>query len=265
MGFAFVCLLCWATPSAIAQQKADQSPSAAPFQITDNSFLVEEAFNQEAKIFQNIFNGVHGGDEWAFAFTQEWPLVTQTHQLSYTLAWARTESHNELGVTLINYRWQALMEGPGRPAFSPRLSVILPTASGSSPDQSSGLQINLPFSKQTGDVYWHWNAGLTWLPSAGDGEEKRSLESPFFAGSAIVRLLPMLNAMLESVVLLQEEPLPTGTTRDKSFTLSPGVRGGWNLGDTQLILGFAVPVTWNGGDRDTAAFFYLSYELPFKK
>jgi hypothetical protein len=258
-------LLWLTTASAIAQQPAPQKPVAAPFDITDNSFLVEEAFNQEPGIFQNIFNGVQDNDRWAFAFTQEWPLWTQTHQLSYTLAWAHARDDNEFGVTLINYRWQALMEGPGRPAFSPRLSVILPTASSGSADQSAGLQVNLPFSKQTGDVYWHWNAGLTWLPSAGDGEDARSLENPFFAGSVIVRLRPMLNAMLESLVLLREEPVPGGTTRDKSFTLSPGVRGGWNIGDSQLILGFAVPVTWNDGDQDAAAFFYASYELPFKK
>jgi hypothetical protein len=258
-------MLWFATASAIAQQQATQKPAAAPFDITDNSFLVEEAFNQEPGIFQNIFTSVHDTDQWAFGFTQEWPLASQTHQLSYTLAWAHTPDDNEFGVTFINYRWQAMMEGPGRPAFSPRLSVILPTASIESADHSSGLQINLPFSKQTGDVYWHWNAGLTWQPSAGDGEDARSLESPFFAGSAIVRLMPMLNVMLESVVLLQEEPLAAATTRDKSFTLSPGLRGGWNIGDSQLILGFAVPVTWDGGDRNTAAFFYASYELPFKK
>ena len=74
-----------------------------------------------------------------------------------------------VGDTLLNYRYQALMEGPGRPAFSPRASLVLPigqrqaTASGNG---SYGLQVNLPFSKQTGDWSWHWNAGLTWLPRA---------------------------------------------------------------------------------------------------
>jgi hypothetical protein len=81
----------------------------------------------------------------------------------------------------------------------------------------------------------------------------------------ILRLHPMFHAMLESVVNFEEiTTLPT-STRERLFTLSPGARGGWNLGDQQLILGFAVPVTWGEGERDTAAFFYLSYELPFKK
>ena len=57
-----------------------------------------------------------------------------------------------------------------------------------------------------------------------------------------------------------------GTSRDTTFTLSPGVRGGWNVGDQQLILGVAVPITWAGGEQPRpGCFVYLSYELPFKK
>ena len=64
-----------------------QAPeSESPFKIEDNSFLVEEAFNQEAGIFQNIFGAARVGGKWATAFTQEWPVVSQTHQLSYTVA-----------------------------------------------------------------------------------------------------------------------------------------------------------------------------------
>ena len=38
---------------------------AEPFEVTDNSFFVEEAFNQEAGIFQNIFGWVrHRGGSW---------------------------------------------------------------------------------------------------------------------------------------------------------------------------------------------------------
>jgi hypothetical protein len=37
------------------------------------------------------------------------------------------------------------------------------------------------------------------------------------------------------------------------------------VGDQQLILGVAVPVTWVAGGHDTAAFVYVSYELPFRK
>jgi len=130
------------------------------------------------------------------------------------------------------------------------------------------MQFNLPFSKQSGDIYWHWNAGLTWLPQAEldtNSDDTASLELPFLAGSAIYRLRPMFHLMTESVITFAETRIPGGTERETLFTVSPGVRGGWNLGDKQLILGFAVPVTWGGGETEPGAFVYFSYELPFKK
>ena len=81
---------------------------------------------------------------------------------------------------------------------------------------------------------------MTWLPSAEDRRRKRTAStSPFLAGSAIVRLQPMLHAMLETVLLFDEQAEPR--YREKTFTLSPGVRGGWNIGDHQLILGARGP------------------------
>ncbi|HEU4892828.1 MAG TPA: metal-dependent transcriptional regulator [Vicinamibacterales bacterium] len=257
-------LLLLLTNPVQAQPQQPFQPATEPFRISDNSFLVEEAFNQEAGIFQNIFNAARSEQVWASTFTQEWPIASQTHQFSYTLAWANGERF-DFGDVLLNYRYQALMEGPGRPAFSPRLSVILPTASDPDVGDSPGLQFNLPFSKQTGDVYWHWNAGMTWRPSADFGNGSENLASPFFAGSAIARLKPMFHAMLETVLAYEDLPSIIGTGHERLLTLSPGVRGGWDLGDKQLVLGLAVPVTWAAGGHETAAFFYVSYELPFKK
>lgn len=254
-----------------AQTPAPASLSARPFEITDNSFLVEEAFNQEAGVFQNIFGAIRSsGDTWAPAFTQEWPMGAQTHQFSYTLSWLSSQGTSGFGDTLINYRNQVWMEGPGRPAFSPRISLVVPTGSVERGlgRGSAGLQINLPFSKQAGNVYWHWNAGLTWLPQVDvtpGTDDHVSLATPFLAGSGIYRLRPMFHLMLESVAQFEEYPFGDGTARETFVTLSPGARGGWNVGDHQLILGFAVPVTWGGDDTEKAAFFYFSYELPFKR
>src|SRR4029077_9357086 len=61
------------------------APKPEPFAILDNSFLVEEAFNQEAHIFQNIFGAVRQAGAWQMTFTQEWPAPSIRHQLSYTI------------------------------------------------------------------------------------------------------------------------------------------------------------------------------------
>jgi len=52
---------------------ASQSP-----RIEDNSFLIEEAYNQERGVVQHIsaWERSLGSSAWGFAFTQEWPLVT---------------------------------------------------------------------------------------------------------------------------------------------------------------------------------------------
>lgn len=271
---ARVVLLCVVLGGVARAQTTQGTPSRsdpAPFAITDNSFLVEEAFNQEPGIFQNIFGAVRTNGSWAAAFTQEWPVESQKHQLSYTLVWLDAEGHNGFGDLLVNYRYQALMEAPGRPAFSPRVSMILPTgrARDGLGSGSPGVQINLPFSKQAGDWYWHWNGGLTWLPRAESDFDEQSpsrredLMAPFLAGSAIYRLRPMFQLMLEGLVVFDESIVVRGTDRDTAFTVAPGLRTGWDIGEHQLILGFAVPITWSDGDRDPGAFLYCSYELPF--
>lgn len=253
---------------------AQTSQPSEPFQITDNSFLVEEAFNQEAGVVQNIFGVTRLQGVWAATFTQEWPVPGVTHQLSYTATVLNNEGTSGLGDLLLNYRYQALTEAPGKPAFAPRLSLILPTGNS---DQglgngSFGLQINLPFSKQTGDWYWHWNAGLTWLDRAratfqhGDLVIKQEhwLASPFLAGSSVYRLRPMVNLMLESLVAFDEVLDENGTDRATTFTLSPGVRGGWDIGDKQVVVGAAVPISWSD-TTSTGVYLYFSYELPFKR
>jgi hypothetical protein len=253
--------------AAVAPADA-QTAAAESFAIVDNSFLVEEAFNQEPGIFQNIF-GLHAADgDWEASFTQEWPVRSQLHQFSYTMPVASLSPHTGVGDVLVNYRYQALLERPGVPAFSPRVSLILPTGSeerglGSG---SWGWQVNLPFSKQRGDVFFHWNAGFTLVPRAlGAGDARVNLFSPHLAASAIYRVRPMLNVMLEGVAQFEEIPDGPGTSRESVYTLAPGLRGGWNLQDHQMIVGVAIPVQMTGETTNTGAFFYLSYELPFKR
>ena len=126
--------------------------------IEDNSFLVEEAYNQEAGVVQHIFNAVYTKDArrhgWQFSFTQEWPVYGLDHQLSYTIPSFHLvddgDHQNGIGDVLLNYRYQALEEGPGKPAFAPRFSLILPTGSRNRGTGNGvvGYQWSLPFSKK---------------------------------------------------------------------------------------------------------------------
>jgi hypothetical protein len=76
----------------------------------------------------------------------------------------------------------------------------------------------------------------------------------------------MFNVMLETLAEFEQGIGATGAAeRVNLFTVSPGFRTGWNISDHQLIVGFAVPITFAGDATDSAAFVYLSYELPFRR
>lgn len=270
----FLCVLLPFTALAQSTQGAASVASSRPFAILDNSFLVEEAFNQEAGIFQNIAVFQRNSGVWEFGFTQEWPIGSQKHQLSYTIPFAGASGSSGFGDVMINYRYQALDEDPGRPAASPRISLILPSGSDEFTNNSLGLQLNLPFSRQRNDWYFHWNAGFTWHPDAKLPAnnttvvpDSGSLFTPHLSASGIYRVRDMFNVMLESVLEFEEAvaDFSGATDRQTVFTLSPGARGGWNLQDHQLVVGGAIPITWVASDSSAGILLYLSYELPFKR
>ena len=253
--------------SGFAQEKAPDLSEAKKFEIVDNSFFVEEAFNQDRGVFQNIFSWSRDGSgDWIASFTQEWPAPNVTHQLSYTVPFVGGAMPTHFGGVLLNYRMQVFGERQRRPAFSPRFSVILPTGRNIDETDRPGVQFNLPFSKQFGDFYVHLNAGATWLHGVSAGETSRAnLTSPVYAGSVIWHTRSYLNLMLESVLTMQDTVIDEdSTSAQRIATIAPGIRGGWTIGDRQVVLGGAVPITLAEGEpRSTAFLLYFSYELPF--
>jgi hypothetical protein len=244
-------VLCSSAYAGQAAPAAPARPAPRPFAITDNSFFVEEAFNQEAGVFQNIvtFRRDRSGD-WDAGFTQEWPLFSHAHQISYTIPYVSAGTRIGLGDALINYRYQVWDESASHPAFAPRVSWVLPTGdTARGLGGGNGLDITLPFSKQVDDVYLHWNAGFTQQDSF----------TPRIAASGIWRAAEMFHVMLESVVEWEEEPLG----RSAVATISPGFRTGWNKGDAQTVFGFAVPASFSEAANTVGVFGYFSYELPF--
>jgi hypothetical protein len=249
-----------------AAARAGAQPAA--FEIMDNSFLIEEAFNQPAGIFQNIFSWSTSDGDWDATFTQEWPVRGQRHQLSYTIPFAGLESASGIGDVLLNYRYQLATESARGPAVSPRLSVVLPTSREVVGTGAAGLQVNMPFSKQRGDLYVHWNAGFTWLPrvDAGEnGDAHVALTSPHAGASGIWRVTPMFNLMLETLLVWEDAIRGPNfsTAREATLTLSPGFRRAWNVRDHQIVVGAAVPFSRTEGSTGTAFLTYFSYELPY--
>ncbi len=258
-----------AVPTARAQELA------APA-IADNSFFIEEAYNQEAGVVQHISTFLVAGPEdrdLLYSFTQEWPFHSQRHQLSYTLPLSRLDGESAgFGDILLNYRRQ-LGSGSQRWAVAPRISAVLPTGDVGSGlgDGSPGLQLNLPLSYQlAGGVVTHWNAGVTLLPWARGprlaGERpKRTLVHFNLGGSLIAPTQSPVQVLVEQLVLFEQSIDGGGeVTRATTWITSPGIRAAVNLGSLQIVPGAALPFTRSGGETTMDLFLYLSLEHPFK-
>lgn len=247
---------------AVAEDK-DNRPAAG---IQDNSFLIEEAYNQEAGVIQHIQGLRRVNKDWFYAFTQEWPVFTQTHQFSYTVpySWIRTDDGRQSGFgdVLLNYRYQLSMESATRPAIAPRASLILPTGNDDKGlgSGSYGAQFNIPMSKIVSDrITLHGNAGLTHLFDVQD----RSPTSYFLGGSVIYAVSRDFNLMLEALHEWNESVNGFGDIeRERVFTLSPGARYALNFeNETQVVFGAAAPIQFSqDGKRDYGVFFYFSVE-----
>src|SRR5207244_1205104 len=141
----------WLNASSIRNELSMISQGTRPFEIIDNSFLIEEAFNQDAGTVQTIGTvRMSARNDWESSLTQEWPLLGHTHQVSYSIPYAATTGARGVGDVMLNYRFQLMGDRNGTPAFSPRLSLILPTGSSARGlgEGGVGWQMNLPFSEQ---------------------------------------------------------------------------------------------------------------------
>ena len=248
---------------------ADEQDKRLAAGIQDNSFLIEEAYNQEAGVVQHINNLRRQGKDWLYTFTQEWPMGSQTHQFSYTVpySWLRTDTGREdgFGDVQLNYRYQLSMESDSRPAIAPRASLILPSGNDDKwlGAGSYGAQFALPVSKIVTDrVTLHGNAGLTHYFDIKD----QSPTSFYLGGSVIYAVNRDLNLMLEALHEWNENVNDVGAIeRERLFTLSPGARFALNLdGGTQVVVGAAAPIQFaQDGKRDYGAFLYFSVEHNF--
>lgn len=242
--------------------------------IQDNSFLVEEAYNQDEGVVQHISEFARTGrtGAWVGTFTQEWPAAGLRHQLSTTATLARTDSGERgLGDFAVNYRYQLAGDGNAKLAVAPRLTLFLPTG-----DDRRGLgagapslQVSLPVSTVFSSSWVaHWNAGATWTPSARDPAGDRADTSAWNVGASLVFTGSRLgDALLETVYSkFRTVKGRRSTTGDSYAFVSPGVRWAWDFpSGLQIVPGVAVPIGVGRSSHDRQVLVYLSFEHPFRK
>jgi Putative MetA-pathway of phenol degradation len=239
--------------------------------IQDNSFLLEEAYNQEAGVVQHISSVSRFGEDWIFTFTQEWPLPAfPRHQLSFTAAAVRPGSFAGSGAGpgdfALHYRYQLLGSGETRLAFSPRISILLPSGKPRFGRGQGGtsVQAGLPFSiGLSSRLATHVNLGITHTPHARNEFGDRASATAYTAAQSFVyNVHPRLNLLLETVWTNSADVVaPAVTRRSNDVLISPGFRWSHNFASgLQIVPGVAVPVGVGPSAGERGFILYLSFE-----
>jgi hypothetical protein len=244
--------------------------ASGPEPIRDNSFLLEEAYNQEAGVVQHIttFQRVRS-EGWALSFTQEWPFRTVRNQVSYTLAALEPATEGPgFGDFALHYRHQLVGADDPRVALAPRVSVLFPfgDAGKGLGAGGPGLQVNVPLSVELpGGFVTHVNFGATHLFDARNEAGDEADLTLFNVGQSVVwHARPRFDVLLEAVFLSGERVVSPGATEDEqALVLSPGIRWAHDIGGLQIVPGIAAPIGVGPSSGERAVFLYLSFEHPF--
>ena len=240
--------------------------------IQDNSFLIEEAYNQEPGVIQHIqtFQYMKDGT-WGYTFTQEWPIKGQTHQFSYTIPVSHSTDPGRTGMgdVALNYRYQLINKE--RIAIAPRFSLLLPTGRVKKDfgRGTLGYQTNIPLSLELSDKWvTHWNLGATFTPHRKGSDGGKANTFDLNAGASIIYLLSEnLNLMLEAVWNSNQSVEADGKRkRDYTFFINPGVRYAIDFkSGLQIVPGVGFPIGVGPSRNEYGVFLYLSFEHPLFK
>lgn len=243
--------------------------SATAQPIADNSFLLEEAYNQPPGVVQHVQTFARDDEsQWMYEFSQEWPIVSQKHQLGMSIPVVLDDQTGINGIAdmTIDYRYQIVGVDGGPLAVAPRLSLIIPTGDDQKGlgDGGVGLEFNLPISVSLGSrAAAHTNILASAIPSTAADTEIRSWGFGQGIGYA---LTPRVNVLLEALWTRSEESAGGVTLRQNDVWISPGLRWVHDLANgLQVVPGIAVPI--GAGDRagEVELLFYLSLEHPFSR
>jgi hypothetical protein len=260
-----ICLALYCINTAFAQ-----TVSEFDFErIEDNSFLIEEAYNQDPGVIQHISSLQYMKDKtWLFNFTDEWPVPGRKHQLSTTIP-VLNNSETGLGDVALNYRYQAIFTN--RFAFSPRLSLFLPSGNYKKGLGAGvpGYQLSLPFSYLLSrEIVTHYNLGVTITPKAKNSDGSKSDFTIYNYGLSIILLFNKnFNFMFEVVGNTTITKKNYANTLTSNYLLiNPGFRYAINCkSGLQIVPGLSLPVGISSSKGESGIFAYLSFEHPLWK
>jgi len=235
--------------------------------LEDNSFLVEEAYNQEPGVVQfiQVYQKQNKGKDWNYTFINEIPMGGQADQFSYEIPYAYIEAvdKTQVGDIKINYRREFVRSESF--VTTGRLSVIsnsgdykLGFGNGAVGYEASLLNSVVINSKWT----QHWNVGAQFVPKSKDALDNTADTSKFFwALSNVYFVTDTFNIMLEMTGSSFEEVLgQDSTTWNQENMISPSVRYAYDVGSWQFVPGLALPIGLGNMAGQNQVLGYLSIE-----
>ncbi len=236
--------------------------------IEDNSFLIEEAFNQESGIYQfiNHYQYDKRAQAWEYAFEGEIPITHQVHQFSFQIPVEDNNSQDKqtsVGDLIVNYRWQPLNRDGLM--IADRLGLILPTGDFKNGHGHGvvGMDFKMAATLPMGEIFMnHWNFGLTYYPKAKHDHPHRHDLLNLSAGTSVIwKGNGYYNLMLE-LVTEREQTLNQNRqiTTESTLTINPGIRFAINLQDCQVVPGIGFPYELINSPHEYGFLLYLSFE-----
>lgn len=236
--------------------------------VEDNSFLVEEAYNQDPGVVQfiNVYQKSNKAKDWNYVFINELPILSRDHQFSYELPYSHVESTDKtgLGDVKLNYRYE--IYGNEKFTTTGRLSYV--TTTGKFEDGLgagvSSYEASLVTSVKISEKWvQHWNVGASHTPKAKIASGDTADNNRFFWNLSNVYLLTdSFNFMLEFASSQKETTTGKNQTEwGSQFIVSPSIRYGIDIGEWQIVPGLALPSTIGpnpGTENQTLV--YLSIE-----
>ncbi len=246
--------------------------------IQDNSFLVEESYNQDYGVVQHInnFAWLAQNKLWVYSFTEEWPLdVAPKNQLSYTIQathnGAFAGSGAGIGDALINYRYQLVGNGDARVAVAPRFSLVMPSGDSTAGRGAGGVGIQTNWALSfvwNKKLSTHFNAGATIVPHSKDESGHQAATYAYNLGQSFVwTVYPRFNGLIETVLNRSESVIgPAHTQWSTQLLVNPGIRWAYNFSDgLQIVPGISAPLGIGPSGGEKGIFFYLSFEHPYRR
>lgn len=255
----------------------------------DNSFLLDEAINQERGVMQYVsnfyFDNLRGGN-FLYRFTHEFPLWSPRHQLGYALLYYLPNSSESInrggGFGDVNVSYDFMASGKKAWAMVvPTITLIIPTGKGGYGSGGIGGQFNLLVTKSLSrKLVTHYNVGYTFISQADfyqspiAGTPTLSFEKDLHyknLGASIVWYQGRkFSWFMEYVSNFLTDIKVDGTSSNRNqVTLNPGFRFAIDHNRVQIVPGISAPMIFTNGEFDRMGlYFYLSFEpeyLPFTK